>query len=134
MILPLNHQLCLIQDWKLVNTYSENSLCIHQNLLRGFLCILLMRWRWMVSNFTVLTDLTSHSLSPMVRKLEPQGSEAILKGKSWHFMALKNSCNHCTRCLKKTQPFWSWISQRRFGQINCPFRRLFCIAIQFYQA
>ena len=35
---------------------------------------------------------------------------------------------------KKKQPFLSWISQRWFGQIVCPYRRLFSIAMQFYQA
>ena len=39
-----------------------------------------------------------------------------------------------TGCLKKTQHFLSWISQRWFDQINCPFCMLFSIAIQFYKA
>ena len=38
------------------------------------------------------------------------------------------------RVSQKTQPFWSWISPSWFGQTNCPFRRLFSIAIQFHQA
>ena len=35
------------------------------------------------------------------------------------------------RVSKKTQPFWSWISQRWFSQIVCPFSMLFSIAIHF---
>ena len=38
------------------------------------------------------------------------------------------------RVSQKMQPFWSWISQKWFSQINCPLNMSFSIAIQFYQA
>ena len=54
-----------------------------------------------------------------------------------HFMETKNTMKAGVRLnhrILKTQPFWSCISPSWFGQINCPFRRLISIVIQFYQA
>ena len=61
---------------------------------------------------------------------------SIVKGERWRHLQKYTGNYHCfhLQCVsKETQHFWSWISQRWFDQINCPFGMLLSIAIQFYR-